>query len=338
MIPKKRQRRIYQWKVEFRAFPSEAAKSGKTTSLDEYVGVLEAELGRGRARWYLGSESKPLDVGDASQDEKNQIYIAEIRRENPKGYIAILFNRGDPSASNPVFLNPVSNQTRESKADPAESLGWSAHLLIATTQTDGKHKACLEQMHHVPSDLLMNALDRIVTRALENNPHYTYEKTISKKIEHRDYRPRMDVYKVPSVDLLQDIKDGTLSKISLVKKIPKYQGPGAEDMIKRQNQQVVISVSPEKDKGKVQALVNGIINYAKQNEFESIHFKVDDLPGGGTGTPSINVDSGNAFDQLYVRSLVIDGFTNDLLQCYTEICDPIVDRMVAIIENAGKWK
>ncbi|MGN6421957.1 MAG: hypothetical protein ACTHLA_01470 [Asticcacaulis sp.] len=310
--------------------------------MDEVISVLEGEFGRGRARIYLGKENKPIDLGDPSQDEKNQIYIAQIHRDISKNYVAILINRGDPNAVSPAFLNPVDNSVRTPSAEPSESPGWSAHLIISTKDQNGYHRACLEQMPHVPSSSILTAFDQIVERALENNPQYTYEfftRTSGKLVtSHRPYRPRIEVSKVPSEALAKDLRQGTLSRITLSKKAEQYQGPGEGDMIRKQRHQIVLAVTPEKDKNKVTALVKGILSYAKEQDFDTISFKVNDLPGGRSSEPRVPVDEENALDQLFVRSIRLTDFPQELAQCYAKLSPQIVSKMHILLESDEFWK
>ena len=161
MVALRTERRVYLWRVW-----ADTSLGGleKTASLDEIIGILEQEMVAKRARVYISS-GRILDDSDPSRDEKNQIYIAGIKRDETAKTITLLFNRGDPDAVAPAFIHSETSAVRVEHPKEKETPGWSAHLVISTEAKPNQHRACFEKMPHVSSSLVTLAIDKIIMRA-----------------------------------------------------------------------------------------------------------------------------------------------------------------------------
>jgi len=340
VVALKFERRVFLWLMKPKVAPFDAAEHGKTASLDEIVSILEAEFSGQKARAYLFGGGRILEDDDLDRDEKNQIYIADIRRDKSNSTITLLINRGDPDAVAPAFLNASNNSVRVERPKGSETPGWSAHLVISTDLHGGAHRACFEQMPRVSSRIVLSALDRIISRALAQNPTYKYDVVVNekgkKKIVHKPYRPTLDAARVPSENLIEDLEAGSLSSLTLTKKSAFYQGVGAADSIKRQEEKIVIKLKPAEPEN-IRSIVENIIKQAKSQHFESVTFSVDDLPGNQTSHPTIPIDDQDAMEHLYVRAKRLTEFSTILEQCYSKPCSEIEDRMIQIVSNDSEW-
>jgi hypothetical protein len=340
MVALKLERRVFLWNVRPRVSPSEAQERGKSANLDEIISILESAETAGTARVYLSNGSRILEDDDPDRDEKNQLYIAKIKRSADGKSVTLLVNRGDPNAVAPAFLNAEKNSVRVEHPKGSETPGWSAHLVIGMMPHGTTHRACFEQMPRVSSSIVLSALDHIVARALAHNPTYTYDvvvKTNGKnRIVARPYRPALDAKRIPSENLLEDLNVGSLSSLTLTKRSTFYEGIGAADSIRRQEQKVLIKLKPS-DPDDIKALVEKIVKKAKEEDFESVTFGVDDLPGNQSSHPTIPIDDQDAMEHLYVRAKRLTDFQNILEQCYSDPCDEIEERMTAIVIDDTEW-
>lgn len=337
MVALKTERRAFLWYVSPVAAPPEAKK---TVTLDEIVTILEAELAAKRARVYLSDAARLLEDDDPNRDEKNQIFIAKIRRDPKHKTVTLLINRGDPNAVSPAFINSETSAVRVEHPKAKESPGWSAHLVISTTADGTQHRACFEKMPHVSSFLVLSAIDKMLARVVHNDPQYTYEIEVKKgtKIRKtvRSYRPSLTTKRVPSENLEKDLESGELSSVTLTKQKIFYTGVGAKDLIKRQEEKIVIRTAPA-DKPKVAAFIKGLTTWAKEEKFEAISFKLEKLPGGATNNPTLLLDNLDALEQLYVRAQRLTGFKELLEACYSDICDEIETKMIAVVNGKHGW-
>ena len=345
MVPLKNERRVFLWRMVAAASPPEALNAIRTTgeavsvSMDEIISILEAELSGGRARMYLKG-SRLLDDDDPDRDEKSQIYIADIRRVPVTHTVTLLINRGDPNVVSPAFIDPANNAVRIEAPKEGEAPGASAHLVISLAPSAQGARACFEQMPHVSSSLVLTALERMIARAISANPTYKYQVINHDRkgrphIAWKDYRPSLATRRVPSEKLLDDLEIGELSGLTLTKKATYYQGVGVADLIKRQEQKVVISLKSA-DKASIVSLVQGIVNKAREEEYESVSFDVTKLPGDATSSPTITLDDQDAMEQLYVRAQRLTDFGKELEQCYAAVCDELCERMRHIVHQ-GNW-
>ncbi len=332
MAALKSERRVFLWRVSPVSKPAEAPRS----TLEDIIGILEA-LGED-ARVYLSEGSRVLDDDDEGRNPKNQLYIARIRRSVDPNTVTLLINRGDPTTVSPAFIDTEENSVRVEDGGPTEVPGWSAHLTIALDAENGAHRACFEKMPRVSSSLVMTALDRMIERAIQGNPHYTYEVVEQHqgrpRVSRRRYRPTLAAHRVPSEKLLEDLDRGELTGVTLTKRREFYAGVGVDRIVKRQLEKVVIDTRPA-DKNAVVLFLQGLCEQAREERYESISFHIDKLPGNVTNNPTIPLDDQDALEQLYVRARRLAEFENILQQCYSEVCEEIETKMRGLLVEGG---
>ena len=67
-----------------------------------------------------------MDDGDTEADEKHQIYIADIKRNDEHKTVTLLINRGDPNAVSPAFIDSSNSEVRIVQQSATEAPGWYA--------------------------------------------------------------------------------------------------------------------------------------------------------------------------------------------------------------------
>lgn len=330
------ERRAFLWRLWPRAFPAE---SGKTATLDEVISVLEAEHSAGRARVYLDPDGRLLDEGEPVANDKNQLYVAAIERDPLHKVVSLLINRGDPSWVDPALLDPGANAVRVARPMPKEAPGWSAHLVISTEMHGGAHRACFEQMQRVSGSLVLEVIDRIVSRALRNNPSYKYQVTLKRKkgnkIEHRPYRPALEVTRSPSERLVEDLENGSLGGVILRRDKTDFAGVGIDQYVRKIEEKVFINVRKMTSSEASNFLLK-IMPQAKK-DYSSMQVQIFGLPGNQSSSPTIPLSDQEAFDHLYVRAKRLTDFKVILEQCYDVICKEIKEKLVKEIHTEANW-
>lgn len=329
------ERRAFLWRVRARAMPAE---SNKPATLDEVVSVLEAAWTAGKARVFLDADGQLLDEG-VKANPKNQLYIAQIKRDPSRDLISILVNRGDPDWVDPALLDPTLNKVRVERPSAKEAPGWSAHLLISTKlEASREHRACFEKMPRLSGSLILAAFDRMVTLALETNPSYTYEvikKGKKPKIEHRNYRPTLEIRRSASETLAEDLERGVLSGITLTRERKSYAGIGVDPETKKVEEKIIITLA-KLNATAAEAYLAKIIPKVRE-EFESMQVHISELPGGQSSNPVLPLDEQEALETLYVRAKRLTGFDVVLEQCYQDVSPDIESKMYAEICDNSNW-
>jgi hypothetical protein len=134
MVALRSERRVFLWRVTPRPVPIDAKKD---VTLEEILKFLEAAFAakpESTARAYLSDTGRILDDDDAKPDEKNQIYIAAIKRDPAKKTITFLVNRGDPNAAYPAFIDSETHsvwvEAPKPKESPFDKMGFAKDILV----------------------------------------------------------------------------------------------------------------------------------------------------------------------------------------------------------------
>lgn len=223
-----------------------------------------------------------------------------------------------------------------------EVQGWSAHMVIRTkADPTGNHRAAFERMQNVSSTLVQRYLDALLDQATEGKPEYTFEKVLKKGknsvVETRPYKLRLGINKVPSEDLLNDVKNGALTAITLIRRNPEYSGPGNPTVVTSVKERLVIRTH-KLEKDKAIDYIKDVTQWGKSNDYDEVQFSVTDLPGDTSANPRFAIEKADAMDTIYSRTHRITGFQKLLETCYQEIEPEIADKMSAELSNEKLWK
>lgn len=338
------ERRVYQWHIGLSTKPSEAAAK-VSLSMDEVVGILESEWSAKRARVLMSkTNSKFLDVDDPQADPKNQIYIADIERDDDTGTVTLLMNRGDPDAIGPAYIeieaNAVAGKIRSTQATAKETPGWSAHLVVAIGGTHRRYRACFESMPKVSTSLVERAINRIISNAIHNNPHYKFEHVSKAKgktrLSHKPYVPIISADRVPTESAAGDLKNAELAQVTFTRRLAQYSGVGPPEVIDYVEEKLVVHTKPVDEIALVRGLKT-ILTQAKDEGFTKVTFGINKLPGNATSNPTLDLDTEDALEKLYVRAKRLEGFEEVLLSCYPSINQLIKKRMISVVTDDGNW-
>jgi hypothetical protein len=338
MVALKTERRVYMWRLRPHAVPREA---GKTATLDEIVGILKAAYDAGTAEMYISDQGRTLpdDAPDSAKDQKNRIYIADF--EITEDAVTLLINRGDPTAADPAFINALTRAITPVSPGPDESQGWSAHLVISRAERPEGYRACFERMPRSTSSYTDNLIRAIVIRATQRDPKYTYVKITRPRgraaiRENAPYRPEIGISKVPSNTLIEDLKEGEISNVVLVKSKATLGGIDAPPMVKSIKSRLTIKPEPSA-KQKFREFISAITPLARAEGYDTIQIHLSDLPGNATASPKFSLDVEDATEQLYVRTQRLTDFPEFLQSCYAKIDSQIKEKILGLIANDAMW-
>ena len=334
------ERRVFLWRTALGTKPPEAGAT-KSVTMDEVICLLEGEWTGGRARVFVSEGSgRILDENDPKADPKNQLYIADIKRDEASQTAAILFNRGDPHTTAAAFLKPAANSLRLEAPKIDETPGWSAHMVVSLQDRDGRYRACFEKMLRVPSSLVELALNRMLRAAVYRNPTYVFEVFEihggRRRIRHKQYSPTFVAHRVPSENLMDDLDIGEFHGLTLTRKKTYFDGLGVETYVKWQDEKVVIHTRPV-DKSFMPEFIGNILTKAREDGYESVHYDIKKLPGGMSSNPRISLSVEDALEQLYVRAHRLTDFPVLLEHCYTSTCQHLNEKMIALVNDETAW-
>lgn len=336
MVALKSERRVYLWRMSPHATPKDASVDVK---LIDILGLLKAAFDAKQAFAFVDADGKVVPSKDAAE---NCIFIADFKMSADGSTCRLLINRGDPDVAHPSFINPSALTVKNVPPGRGEVQGWSAHMVIRTkADPTGNHRAAFERMQNVSSTLVQRYLDALLDQATEGKPEYTFEKVLKKGkksvVETRPYKLRLGINKVPSEDLLNDVKNGALTAITLIRRNPEYSGPGNPTVITSVKERLVIRTH-KLEKDKAIDYIKDVTQWGKSNDYDEVQFSVTDLPGDTSANPRFAIEKADAMDTIYSRTHRITGFQKLLETCYQEIEPEIADKMSAELSNEKLWK
>jgi hypothetical protein len=343
VISSRNERRVYLWRIRPSVKPLAAYTSGaKTATLEEVICVLEAELSAGRARAHIAMGGGLLKPDDPElPDDKNQLFVAEIKRDEERHTVTLLISRTDPNAASPAFFDMRDDgRIRVENPKPPEALGWSTHLCIRTKLESGIHRACFEKQQKLSASLVMDMLDQVIKAALHKNPTYVFDSSkmqgMKKVIAPKPYRPTLDFERMPSESLMEDLKKGELSSITMAQKTSAYKGIGIPPEISSTDRKLVLHTKKHAI-ADMSNFVQRIMGLAKQNQYEKVTFHLDNLPGGMTNEPTIDVNVEDAMSVLYVRAQRLTEFSQILENAYENVNIEIENKMADLLITERVW-
>jgi hypothetical protein len=331
------ERHVFLWKVSAQTVPADAPLNH---SVPQILDMLHAAYEEGKAFAFLNSAGR-LASGEDEQDIKKCIFIADMKLSNDQSAWCLLINRGDPDVVHPSFMNPRSRSVKNIEPARDEVQAWSAHMVVdVAPQKDGRHRACFEQMPGVSSTLVQTYLDALLSHAAEGDPQFSFTRHLKrgrKVVEvSRPFKLRLEVGKVPSESLKEDVKKGTLREITLHRTNVEYQGPAAPSVVKSVKSELRI-LTKDVTETAAMAYAQSIIPWAREHGYDEIQFHVTKLPGGTSAHPRFELDKLDALETLYSRSQRITGFREMLSACYEEMHPELAKKMLAIIREDSHW-
>ena len=335
MVALKHERHVYLWRVSPHTLPRDAP----SVTLSSILEILENAFNEKRAFAYVDASGR---VTITRENAENCIFIADYKKSKDGKTCFLLINRGDPDVAHPSFINPSALTVKNLQPDQGEVQGWSAHMAIQTNADGvGAYRAAFERMQNVSSTLVQRYLDALLDKITTDNAEYTYDKPIKKGkrnvVESRPYRIRLGVNKVPSQDLIKDVKTGNLTSITLIRTKPEYNGPGDPTLVNSVRETLTIGTK-KLEKTTAVDYIRDVTRWGKNHDYDEVKFRVADLPGNATASPRFAIEKADAMDTVYARTHPIGGFSKLLETCYQTIEDEIAEKMAEQLSNENLWK
>ena len=335
MVALKSERRVYLWRLQ----PHTSPKDAPVITLSDILDLLKDAFVNKKAFAFVDAEGRVAPTHDAAE---NCIFIADFETSTDGKTCRILINRGDPEIAHPSFINPSALTVKNVPPGRGEVQGWSAHMVI-NKQADatGNHRAAFERMQNVSSTLVQRYLDALLDHTTEGKPEYVYQKTLKRGkktiVEDRPYKLRLGINKVPSENLLDNVKVGALAGITLIKHNTEYSGPGDPTVVNSVKERLVIRTK-KLDKDKAVDYIKEVTQWGKAHDYDEVQFSVTDLPGDTSANPRFAIEKADAMDTVYSRTHRITGFSKLLETCYQKIEADIADKMAIELSNEHLWK
>jgi hypothetical protein len=83
--------------------------------------------------------------------------------------------------------------------------------------------------------------------------------------------------------------------------------------------------------------LKNMISRAKDEGYSKVTFGIHKLPGNASSNPTIDLDTEDALETLYVRARRLENFSEELLSCYSKINISIQKKMIAVVTTSGNW-
>lgn len=335
MVALKSERRVYLWRIHPHATPKDAP----VVKLDDILDLLEDAFAKKRAFAFVDADGK---VAPTQKTADNCIFIADFETSADGKTCRMLINRGDPEVAHPSFINPAALTVKNIPPGRGEVQGWSAHMVINKhADGTGKHRAAFERMQNVSSTLVQRYLDALLDHATNGKREYTYEKVLKRGkktiVEERPYKLRLGINKVPSENLLEDVKEGSLTGITLIRQATEYNGPGDPTVVNSVKERLVIRTK-KIDKNTAVDYIREVTQWGKDQNYDEVQFSVTDLPGDTSANPRFAIEKAEAMDTVYSRTHRLTGFSKLLETCYQRIESHIADKMARELSNEALWK
>ena len=335
MAALKTERRVYLWRMRPHATPNDAP----VVALSEILDVLERAFNDKKAFAFVDADGKVAPTQNAAE---NCIFIADFLTSADGKTCRVLINRGDPDVAHPSFINPTALTVKNVPPAQGEVQGWSAHMVISKqADATGNHRAAFERMQNVSSTLVQRYLDALLDHATQGRPEYTYQKSLKrgKKIvvEDRPYKLRLAINKVPSESLIDNVKEGALNGVTLIRNEAEYSGPGDPNVVNSVKHKLVIRTK-KLDKDKAVDYIKDVTQWGRSHDYDEVQFSVTDLPGDTSASPRFAIEKAEAMDTVYSRSHRIVGFSKLLETCYQKIEVEIAEKMAGELTNEALWQ
>ncbi|WP_146190630.1 hypothetical protein [Marinicauda salina] len=285
---------------------------------------------------HIDKDDNILEPEEEITDDRNVVYIRDQRLDEDRGLHTFLFHRADPNEADPALINVGERKSETVPVGRKQAPGRSAHLILSLSPTPtGQYRAVLEQATGINRGLIARFINHIMREEASDNPKYTYQMKVKRgRYETRAYQPRFRVDAQLSADLIQDIKEGTVSSVDLIERATSYNGPDLPKEFAAKSKRLTLDVKENATKDQI---VKALRKVAGVDAYDDIQVHLRDLPGDTTSSPRIAREKFEANEILYTRKVIIDGFAKPLsTSCFDSIHDEIEQKMQNIIKN-GRW-
>ncbi len=323
MAVSKYERDVFLIRLTIGTFP----KSADKISLLEWLRDLERIKEADQAQRYLDNKGTPsITIRNVhNYDPLNRVYVADIDIDEENGIATILFNRGDPSQTNPAYITP-DNGVEVSQTQEDYVVGHSAHLVIdmnPALEPGDAYRCYFERVPTISRTLIRAFLANIL---IDDYKERGVTVQNAKK-EETTIKPIIKLEGKKSDNLEKDLNEGYISMFEFSKEIEDFNGidiNGAAGM--RQRVQIKVEKA-DRDKN----LIERIRGEAYDSGYDEMQIHIKGLRGGSHSTsPRFKTDAEEAAEMLYNQVELVNEFDNELDQCIETINPELKEKMMAL--------
>lgn len=237
------------------------------------------------------------------------VYIRDICLFNEaEPYAVFLLALSDKRRPDDVLSNPQKNARRDIPKTESEGNEYSCHIVIRLTPTKkaGHRYRLAYEVAPLIASIYINRFIRFVFKEVSilkgySRPHPSGKKANQNDADEQVYiRLNTNLHAVPSQELINDLKNGTLGNIELSREGDPVKAWDDNQYTTEKKSVVVLKPSQKAIGDKISDVVDSLCASAKKKNYTiaTIHWKTND--GRGTSA-KFDCDSASPLDQRYIR-------------------------------------
>lgn len=262
-----------------------------------------------------------------------QIRIKNIRNfqdNNKEQYMCILLSIGDKNAANAAYENFETSETRQIEKEKEEGNALTSHILIKELPLDNYHLTLIEKV----SGLSLSIISRYFNYLFKES-NYTKE-YINKNNKTKKYRPIFEFYGHQSNTIRKALESGTLEDIEFISHESVDGGFDEDKYIQEKKQKLILTVKPGIETDTADSLLTKMVNKFKSEKHEKMLIKIKNKNGTTKTTEidtEIDLKNQSVLDQVFVRTEIINNFSQPLEQAHNAIRNDVAQKMIDITKE-----
>lgn len=271
-------------------------------------------------RLHAAARTHPIRSGTA------RLLLGDIQIDAAQQYATLLVRLSDKSAPNAVYSDPTAGHFNELVKTPNEGADFGCHVLISTDPEVGVpnvYTCAIERVPGLAPDLVRRLLSKFLNFEFHENPAaFRYSSPgggLDQEGNPRIERccPHVELRGRPSDTLINDINNGRLTGVTLVKSEPVTPIAGAAFLTKRESE---LKLNIDHAHLPTQ-LWNGLVHAFHQNSGTYGRAKVSYKLPGATRIVTVDIDTstGAPLQDMYVKSFELNNIFPFLAQSASSI-------------------
>ena len=276
-----------------------ARKEGASIpTMDELVPIFQRMKDTGRM-YTIRADTATMLVGDIYVDTTQQ-------------FVMLLVRLSDKAAPNSVTSDPAAGIFNVHAKGPNQGADFACHVLVSTSQEQGipnVYTCAIERVAGVASGLVQRLLSKLLNFEYKDDAtSFSYLHPAGGLTRHGLPRtdrccPHIELRGRPSDTLINDINNGQITGISLVKAEAVTPVAGAAYLTKKETELHLQINQASLPANLMQSLRQVFKTNARNYGTAKVRYRV---PGQDRSvTVAIDADSGNPLEEMYVQSFYI---------------------------------
>jgi hypothetical protein len=272
-----------------------------------------------------------IDKGTAT------LSLTHVEIKLDKMVATLLVEISDKRAPDVHFVNAETGNVRDARKQAGEGRGSSAHLLVSLIEQPDRpdtYVALLEKNTGLSRSLVKRLFQAVLRKAYKADPNtFTCEnkfgaRTRAGNVKREQFRPMLDFEGHPSSDFIDDLEEGTLKEITLIRG-EAMTAIGGKTWLKKAETTVTISADYN---GLIPNLWNQVkeVLRVKSEDYENARVKFKSIDGHSHTVP-IDTASGNIVDDRYVKSVRLTAINPFLDEYYPGIVGHLRDIILNLL-------